>query len=303
MYVTHLISRQGGGANRTAALSRYLFISASWSLLAIQAQADVTVLSATDAGFVTEVGGSAKGDGTVFAPATNNYSAGREEHYAAGYLFSGLAPMDRKNYFVFDLSSAPGPILAAELKVYAGPDIPPPFPDGTHGYESFDPVEAYDILPTMDPPGALADAGALKFANTVGSSEFDESSDPMIGVAMALYGKLAAPGMPLGSKLMSPADDGEIVSIFFTPAGVGYLNSFLGSSVIFGGKVSTAPPPAFPQSVFGSTGPDIAGGDPLTPKLVLTFVPEISATWMMVMVALLAFGWRLSRRLSVHPSV
>jgi hypothetical protein len=92
------------------------------------------------------------------------------------------------------------------------------------------------------------------------------------------------------------ADD--IVSIFFSPAGIGYLNSFLGTSVVLGGKVSTAPPPVFPQSVFGGTGPDIAGGNPLTPKLFLTFVPEASAALMAALAGLLAAGWQVSKRLA-----
>ena len=47
------------------------------------------LVPASDAGFVTEAGGSAKGDGTVSGAesATYNYSVGRELHYSSGALF------------------------------------------------------------------------------------------------------------------------------------------------------------------------------------------------------------------------
>lgn len=277
-------------------LSKYGLLAWAWTST-IVAHADVLLFSATDAGFVTEAGGSAKGDGTVASGATYNYSAGREVHYSSGFLFSMPTPMDRKNYFVFDLSTVPGPITAATLFLYAGPATGPPFPAGMHGYESPDPSETYGIAATSDSAGALADAAALKFANTVGSSEFDDAMDPAIGMAASLYTKLADGPIPLALTVISPATDGTTVALAFSPAGLTYLNGFVGSTLLLGGKVPTAMPPAVPQSVFGFTGPDIAGGDPLTPMLMITTaVPEARALWLVALAGVVALGVRLGQR-------
>jgi len=77
------------------------------------------------------------------------------------------------------------------------------------------------------------------------------------------------------------------------------LNLFLGSSLVLGGTVSTAPPGTFPQQPFGFTGPDIPGGDILTPTLeivTLSSVPE-PATVLLIVIGSLALGchWRHRR--------
>jgi len=269
-----------------------LLVGASATTQTRDACGDVVMLAAVDAGFVTEAGGSAKGDGTVAPGATYNYSAGREVHYAGGFLFSGLAAMDRKNYFVFDLSAVTELIASAELLLYAGPDTPPPFPGGTHGYESLDPTETYGIAATASPDIALSEIALLKAANLIGPTAFDAPSDPTIPAAIGLYSKLAAGLVPLAFKTMSPADDGTTVSLPFTPDGVAYLNSFLGSTVVLGGKTPTAVPPDSPQLVFGFTGPDIAGGGPLIPTLVISLVPEVSGVWFMCLAAGAVWGAR-----------
>jgi len=225
-----------------------------------QGRADT--ITAIDAGFVTEAGGSAKGDGTVVPPATYNYSVGRELHYAMGAFGPDLAPMDRKNYFVFDLSGISETIVSATLEVYAGV------------YESVDPTEMFALVAPGDPGAALGDAAFLLAANGIGMSEFDSPADPAIMVAMALHGNLSAAPVELGSVTISAADDGMTLSIAFGPAGLDYLNSFAGGMVLIGGTVPTSPPPDFPQQPFGFTGPDIPGGDPLTPALLVEVVPE-----------------------------
>lgn len=225
--------------------------------------AGAVTLAATDAGFVTEAGGSAKGDGTVTPGATFNYSVGRELHFEFGFLGSPTVPLDRKSYFVFDLSSVTSPIASASLELFAGT------------YESVDPSESFDLVAPGDPGVALGDIDTLLVSNGIGSTEFDAPGDPAIAVAGALYGNLASgPALPLGSVSISAADDGTVLSIPLDPAGVGYLNGFLGGPVVLGGSVPTAVPPGTPQQPFGLTGPDIPGGDPLTPKLVVTVVPE-----------------------------
>ncbi len=233
-------------------------------------------LSAIDTGFVTPMGGSAKGDGTV-SGATYNYSAGRELHYLDGTLFSPIGYMDRKNYFVFDLSSVTGPITSATLKVYMGPDTAPAFPGGTHGYESLDPTETFELFETTDPGMALGLIGDLLTLNsTVGAPAFDETSDPGVLIAGALHPLLGDGPLLLGGYTASPADDGTIIEIPITAGGLGYLSAFAGGTLVLAGTVPTSggPPDPDSQLLFGFTGPDIPGGDVLTPVLEVTYVPE-----------------------------
>lgn len=246
--------------------------------------AEVVTISAVDSGFVTEMGGSAKGDGTIAPPATFNYSVGRELHYGGGVLGSPLVAMDRNNYFVFDLSGIdPGTIIGASLMVFAGV------------YESVDPFEDFALMAPMDPGTALGDAGFLLAANGVGPSAFDDPGDPAIAVAMGLYANLEGGPGPFGVTTISSLDDGTVLSIPIGPAGVDYLNAFADGLAMIGGKVVTAPPPDFPQQPFGFTGPDIPGGDPLTPILSLTIVPEPASAALLLLACAAHFGLRRVR--------
>ena len=258
------------------------------------------VIDASDSGFVTEAGGSAKGDGTV-SPATYNYSVGREVHYVDGSLgtppgTTPLAPMDRKNYFVFDMAGVTGTIVSATLEIYAGPGTAPPFPGGEHGYESLDATETFELFETTDPGTALGVIGDL--ASSSDPADLDEPIDPLVGAAAGLHGVLGDGPLLLGATILSPADDGTSVSIPITPGGLGYVASFFGGTIVFGGTLSTAAPPATPQSVFGFTGPDIPGGDPLTPTLIIETapIPVPAAMWLALpMLGALAAS-RLRRR-------
>lgn len=246
--------------------------AATWSR---GARGDV-VLSAIDSGFVTSAGGSAKGDGTMSAPATYNYSVGYEVHYTAGAL--GMPPgsaatsaMDRNNYFVFDLSAVGAPIVAATLVLPAGM------------LESVDGMEVFDLVAPMAPGAALADAGALKAAHGVGTGAFDSPMDPAVGMAAALYGNIeGGAALPLASKTILPSDDFGMVSIPLSTLGVAYLNAFLSGPVILGGSVpSIVTGSGTPQQPFGLTAPMIPGVGPSVPKLVVTAVPEAGA-WLLV---------------------
>ena len=219
------------------------------------ARADVIAISAFDSGFVTEMGGSAKGDGTVAPTAAYNYSVGFELHYGSGALFSPLAPMYRKNYFVFDLSSVTEPLTEAKLTLWTGT------------LESSDlPGEVYALHEITDMPAALA-GGTM-------SSAFDSPSDPLVMDAALLYTKLADGPLMLGAIGLTTAMDDTFVEITFSAAGVAYLSTFIGGSVVLSGLVPSAVPPTFPQQPFGLTGPDIPGGDSKTPLLTLTTIPE-----------------------------
>jgi len=86
--------------------------------------AQAVTLDAIDSGFITSAGGSDKFDALAAPGAKYNYSVGWELHYPGGGLMPStpLIEMDRKNYFVFDLSGVTSPILSAsiELVVPAG---------------------------------------------------------------------------------------------------------------------------------------------------------------------------------------
>ena len=266
------------------------------SLVALgQCAADEITLSATDAGFVTAMGGSAKGDGTVAPPATYNYSAGWEEHYGDGALGSPLVYMPRKNYLVFDLTSVTGIITGASLKLYAGPDTGDPYPDGMHGYESFDDSEIFEIFETTDPTAGLALADELiTLATVAGSDAFDAAGKPGVTVGGGLFTVLGD-GSPLSGIELSSSDDDTIITMDFSEAALGYLNLFVGERLILaGGLSSLSETDGVTEGVFGYTGPDIPGGDVLTPTLELTTVPEPGSGGAALII--LVTGWALSRR-------
>lgn len=224
-------------------------------------------IPASDAGFVTELGGSAKGDSTLAPPAKYNYSVGFELHYATGALGPVLAPMLRKNYFVFDLAALSEPIASAKLVLWTGT------------LETSDPSELYLLKESTDMPGVLGLATALAGGSSTG--DFDSPGDPLVMAAATLYSKLADGPLALGGAVLTPAMDDSFVEISFSPAALGWLSGFAGGKVLLAGVVPSVVPPAFPQQPFGFTGPDIPGGGPLTPMLLVTTVPE-PAAWLLL---------------------
>ncbi|MBL9128081.1 MAG: hypothetical protein JNL97_10560 [Verrucomicrobiales bacterium] len=244
-------------------------------------EAAVIEMAAIDAGFVTEAGGSAKGDGTLVASAKYNYSVGRELHYATGALGSPLTAMDRRNYFVFDLAGVTDPITSATLTLWTG------------SFESVHSSEGYGLFEITDPGTALGLSLAL--AGATSSTEFDSIGDPLLTAASTLYTKLADGPLFLGGIVLTSADDDSFVDITLTPEGIGYINTFLGGKLVLGGKVPSALPPDSPQQPFGLTGPDIAGGDAKTPMLTLTTVPEPPASVMLGVLCLVGALVRFRR--------
>ena len=241
-------------------MKKYSFLAIVAGLL-VSTDAQSAVVLASDAGFVTSAGGSAKGDATVTPLAKYNYSVGRELHYGAGFLFSPLVAMDRRNYFVFDLTGITDTITSATLTLWSGT------------FESVDATESYGLFASTDPATAIGLSTAL--AGGTSTTDFDGPADPLITAASTLYTKLAD-GPFLGGLVISSAADSSFIDIALTPGGLGYLNSFLGSTVILGGMVPTAVGLPSPQQPFGGTGPDSFPGSK-TPKLTVTTVPEPTA--------------------------
>jgi hypothetical protein len=115
-------------------------------------------------------------------------------------------------------------------------------------------------------------------------------------VAAAMYDNIAAAPLLLGGAPISAAMDGTTLFTPIGPAGLTYLNSFAGGPAIIGGTVPSAIPPDTPQQPFGFTGPDIPGGDPLTPMLVVDVVPEPTTLATLAFGTLLVGGFRRKSR-------
>lgn len=226
--------------------------------------AAATTIAAIDAGFVTIMGGSAKGDGTAsMGGATYNYSVGYEVHYASGALSPPpYAPMPRRNYFVFDLSGVTVPAASVTLKLWTGK------------LESVDPFEVYALAAPSDMAAALPIAAHL--ASGTSTADFDSPDDPLVIEAKDLFPLLGTGPMLAMPLVITSAMDSGFIDLVFTPSAVTFINGFLGAKVMLSGLVPTIDgmPPMTPQQPFGFTGPDIPGGGPLTPKLILTPVPE-----------------------------
>ncbi|MBL8349119.1 MAG: PEP-CTERM sorting domain-containing protein [Burkholderiaceae bacterium] len=265
-------------------VARSLAVFAAVSIAAAPAAAASFAIPASDAGFVTVAGGSAKGDSTLAPAAKYNYSVGFELHYAAGDLSPPpFAPMLRKNYFVFDLSAVTEPIASAKLVLWTGT------------LETADPSETYLLKESTDMPAVLGLATAV--ASGTSTSDYDDPGDALVTAAATLYGKLGDGAMVLGGTVLTKAMDDSFVEIVLSPSAVGYLTGFAGGKLLLAGLVPSVDgaPPAFPQQPFGFTGPDIPGGDPLTPMLLVTTVPEPAAGWLILAGGLALAGLRRRR--------
>lgn len=226
--------------------------------LAAPVAADTIV--ALDSGFINSLGRTSKYDGAFVPGATFNYSCGAIDDPPLG-----AADVPRKNFFVFSLGSVSGTITAATLKLY-NPGVAA---DGFDGFSTPDIVESYSVggsFPMFGPLGPLAsDLGTI----------WPITSPPALAYASSLYPRVAESlgmGPAFGSVVLSPSDNGTTVSIPFGAAGLTYLNTFAGGTVVLGGALT---------SLNGVTGPDefafgysapIFGATPM-PILELTIVP------------------------------
>ncbi|RMF96721.1 MAG: hypothetical protein D6727_07365 [Gammaproteobacteria bacterium] len=259
-------------------------------------------LVATDSGFVTEAGGTDKFDGLA-SPATGNYSVGYELACPSGGLCGAFVPMQRKNYFVFDLSSISAPIVGASLELFAPPGS---YESGGPGTADDDPFETY-VIGATDPAAVPAVLGSISAIGAVSSTAEVDSGcadplspgpgdDPLVCEAALLYGMLAdslgavgpgpadlsAPGtFAIASKDVTKADEGSVVSITFDAGGVAYLDSFAGGIVVLSGALTTSDVPGLlPQSIFGFT--DVTTVPPPTLIVETAVIPLPAGVWLLV---------------------
>jgi hypothetical protein len=155
-------------------------IAALTMLVGPSLQAQEAVLEAVDSGNY-----SSEGD---HSPTNSNYLAG--DTAAAGVH-------ERRNFFVFDLSGLPAPVLDAALAIY-NPSDPP---DGGDGFSSPDPFETYTTFEvTTDPATVMAGGTGL-------TGIFDDLGD---GTA---YGSVDVTGADNGSVIVIPLDQDAVASI------------------------------------------------------------------------------------------
>jgi hypothetical protein len=171
-------------------------------------------------------------------PVLENYLTGRLRQSATESV------VDR-SFFVFDLSGVSGQVTAATLNLY-NPDISA----FLKGYVSPDPTETLAIFDVTTPVATLTAGGTglVGIFNDLGS------------------------GTQFGTIVVSAADNGQTVSIVFNAAGIAAINAALGSTIAFGGALTTLGAGTADEYVFGFSTASFAGGD--VRRLDLTVVPE-----------------------------
>jgi hypothetical protein len=179
------------------------------------------------------------------------------ENYLAGH---GGSIVESRNFFVFDLSGVIGPITGAELRLF-NPSI---------GYDSPFPTETYAVSGVSTPIPVLEaggfGSGLVPIFNDLGS------------------------GTNYGSRVMSAADSGTVVSISLNSAALDDLNRANGLFAV-GGAVTTLHPSSPIEWVFG-----FSGSPTDTRQLVLTatgFIPEPSSGLLFVIgiAGMIGCGW------------
>ncbi|MCL4814892.1 MAG: PEP-CTERM sorting domain-containing protein [Vicinamibacteraceae bacterium] len=160
------------------------------------------------------------------------------------YLTGRFNTVDR-SFFVFDLTGVSGQVTAATLNLF-NPDISA----FLKGYVSPDPSETLAIFDVTTPVATLTAGG-----------------NGLVGIFNDL-----GTGTQFGSIVVSPADNGQTVSIVFNAAGLAAINAALGSTIAFGGALTTLGAGPADEYVFGFSTATFAGGD--VRRLDLTVVPE-----------------------------
>jgi hypothetical protein len=184
------------------------------------------------------------------------------ENYLTGTLMN-----EHHSFFVFDLTGVTAEITAATLNLF-NPGVAP----CCLGYVSPDSTETFALMDVSTPVSTLVTGGS-------GVATFDD-----LGT-----------GTTFGSYVASAADNGTTISIALNAAGIAALNAALGSTIAFGGVLTTLSPPTN-QYVFGFSTAVFVEDD--VRRLDLTVVPEpASLTLAGLGVAAALLGRRRARSL------
>ena len=194
-------------------------------------------------------------------------SAGNHTPQNQNYITGRADTTERRSFFVFDLTGISSPVTAATLNLY-NPDISA----FLKGYVSPDSTETLAVFDVSTPISTLSLGGL----GIVGA--FDDLGS----------------GIPYGSVAVSPADNGQTVSMAFNSAGITAINAALGGSIAFGGTLTTLGASSADEHVFGFSTTSFAGGD--VRNLALTVVPEPSTRALLGLAAGLALSRRYLRR-------
>lgn len=226
------------------------------ALAACPAFADVLSIESTFSGGMHD-------DGS-YAPGLMNYFV--------GYSIPST-PIERRNWFVFDLGGVSEPITSAKLTLYLPGD--PAHPGEPCGYISPDATEDYLVTTSTFHWTAFADAFAAPAPPPVIASMFDT-----LGT-----------GMPFAVTTISADACGTDVVLDVTPEGLAALNAAAGDAIVVGGRLTDLlATPGTPPSelVFAYT--DIPSPLMPFPRLEVTTVPEPGP------IAALAVGAALATR-------
>lgn len=177
-------------------------------------------------------------------------------NYHVGYSIPST-PIERRNWFMFNLADVSGPIVGAKLKLWLSGGA-----TGPTGYLSSDPHEEFMISGTPYPWEMFMDAFTGSPAIT----------PPIVADMFTTLGV----GVPFGFSLIGPGHAGTDIEIEFTLEGLAALNASIGSPFMIGGRLTDLhpddPDPFFPaELVFAHS--DIPHPFYPMPRLELVIIP------------------------------
>lgn len=235
-------------------------------LAAVTASTIVVVPGAARAAVVeieSTISGGIHADGLFFPGMMN---------YFVGYSIPST-PIERRNWFLFDLAGVSETVVSGRLKLYLPGDHELLEPSG---YVSSDSHEVFRISGSPAPSEMFWDM-------------FLDMGGVTPGIAAAIFGTLGS-GAPFGITTVTIDDSGRDVVIELTPTAIDALNASLGSHFVIGGRLTDIHPdaPGMPPSelVFAYT--DIPHTGMPLPRLELDLIPAPSSGAVLATAGLLA---------------